>query len=159
MSVIRHVPIEPELAWLSWPGPWEIEMSVVVFVKSTPAFSGDETPRAELFGDESEGCYWALEPVFRRIEEHCGLFIDEYDTAAFPPDRVGCLREELGRALKELAERPESWEVSTGTEVSPNPRELVQRVLRSDVLGVIEQMKALADEAIDSGAYLIFSGE
>lgn len=134
-------------------------MSVSVFLMKEPDFTGDERPRLDIFDEPNEVLYFALEPVFRRIEQRCGLLIDLCGTVTFPADTLGLLREELQRAEGELCEEPDSWQVSVGTEISPVRRELVQDVARSAVLDTVKRLVDLIDEADDQRAYLVFSGD
>jgi hypothetical protein len=128
-------------------------------VKANPEFCGDEEPIDELFTDDAEAYYWALTPFFHRVEERCGLLIDQYGTTTFSPQQTAVLRDALREERQLVLLSPQTWAVALRTEVKPHYRELTAHVERESVLQHIDRLDSGVAQALNDRAYLIFSGD
>src|SRR3954463_10805510 len=83
--------------------------------------------------DNTGGYYWFLHPLFERLAEKTGQYIDLYGDAEFRGDDLSSLRQTLLEAQRLVAAQPERWPVCRGTVAMPNatlpvPRESFQEV-------------------------------
>src|SRR3954447_16331769 len=107
--------------------------------------------------DDTGGYYWFLHPLFHRLAEKTGQYIDLYGNAEFRGDDLLLLRQTLVEARQWVEAQPERWSVHVGTASMPNatppvpPWEVFKEVERSKFLDVLDTLRAIVDHASSAG--------
>jgi hypothetical protein len=105
----------------------------------------DDADRIAL---DDDGYYWFLHPLFERLRDECGKYIDLYGDALFSRDDFARLRRLLSDA--ELLARKEprrTFPVRIGKQLRPVVKDVYAEVDRAKLLDLIFRFRALIDEA------------
>jgi hypothetical protein len=97
---------------------------------------------------EDDGYYWFLHPLFERLRDECGKYIDPYGDALFSRDDFARLRRLIGDA--ELLTRKEprrAFPVRIGKQLHPVVKDVYAEVDRAKLLDLLRRFRALIDEA------------
>ena len=106
-----------------------------------------------------DGYYWLLHPLFERLRDETGKYIDLYGDATFSRDDYPRLRHLLDEADVIARRQPQTWEVHVGTQVQPARKELYCTVHRDKVLKIIRTLRGMVDAADKLGGYLECRGD
>jgi hypothetical protein len=142
----------------SRPGEVATEAPVVSF------FDEGQGP-GPRYDDDTGGYYWFLEPLFQRLVEKTGQYIDLYGDAEFRGDDLKALRETLREARQLVEAQPERWSVYLGMASMPNatppvaPWEVLKEVERSKFLEIIDTLLEIVDHASAHGTAVICFGD
>jgi hypothetical protein len=96
---------------------------------------------------EDDGYYWFLHPLFERLREETGKYIDLYGGALFSRNDWPRLRALLREAEAMANRQPVKWEVCVGTQLHPVEKKLYRAVVRDELLQRIATFKTLIDVA------------
>jgi hypothetical protein len=94
-----------------------------------------------------DGYYWFLHPLFERLRDESGKYLDLYGDAVFTRDDYPRLRRLLDEADRIAQGQPRSWEVHVGTELRPTRKEIYRVVERENLLGIISTFRRMVDVA------------
>jgi len=94
-----------------------------------------------------DGYYWFLHPLFERLRDQCGKYIDLYGDALFTRDDFSRLRELLDEASALAKAKPATWNVHVGTQLQPTRKELYAAVSREQLLTLIKAMRNMVETA------------
>jgi hypothetical protein len=97
-----------------------------------------------------DGCYWFLHPLFERLREQCGKYIDLYGDATFTRDDFPRLRRLLDEAERLAREQPETWKVHVGTQLerkTMKETKVYQAVRREQVLSFVVTLRCMIERA------------
>ena len=123
------------------------------------------TPRsaAEFFvsfdDDDNGGYYWFLHPLFERLAQATGQYIDLYGSAEFRGDDLVALDGTLREARQLVLAQPQRWSVHVGTQTAPVRRELFKDVERSTFLALIDGLIDLVTQARTTGRPVVCLGD
>ncbi len=115
--------------------------------------------------DDTGGYYWFLHPLFARLAEKTGQYIDLYGDAEFRGDDLELLRQTLLEARQLVATHPEQWSVYVGTSSMPNatppvpPWKVFKKVERSKFLSLLDALLAIVDRASSTGVPVVCVGD
>lgn len=119
----------------------------------------------EKYEDDTGGYYAFLHPLFSRLAEKTGQYIDLHGDAEFRGDDLQLLRQTLLEARQLVATQPERWSVHTGTSSMPNatpplpPWEVSKEVERSKFLSMLDTLIAIVDRARSTGGAVVCFGD
>lgn len=108
---------------------------------------------------EDDGYYWFLHPLFERLRDESGKYLDLYGGATFTRDDFPRLHRLLDEAQAMAARQPATWKVHVGTQLHPVPKELYQLIHRVKLVQLIESFRRLVDAAEASGAEIEALGD
>jgi len=108
---------------------------------------------------EDDGYYWFLHPLFERLREQSGKYIDLYGDAFFTRDDLPRLRTLLSEAESMARRQPLTWEVHVGTQSHPVKKELYRTVNREDLLKLIFAFRGLVEAADENDAQIECIGD
>ena len=97
----------------------------------------------------SEGYYWFLHSLLERLQSETGQYIDLYGDAWFSGATLSALERMVAEAIRLVQAQPATWQVHTGTQTSPEHKELYAQVEKDrfqDLLHKWEQIIARARE-------------
>lgn len=124
---------------------------------------GARWPAAEscvLFDDdENGGYYWFLHPLFERLAQSTGQYIDLYGSAEFRGDDLAALNGTLFEARELVLAQPERWSVHVGTQTAPVRCELFKDVERPKFLALIDGLVDLVKQARKTGRPIVCDGD
>jgi hypothetical protein len=115
--------------------------------------------------DDTGGYYWFLHPLFSRLAEQTGQYIDLYGDAEFRGENLQLLRDTLLEARQRVAIQPERWSVFLGMSSMPNATppapswEVFKEVERAKFLGMLETLLAIVDRASSTGVPVVCFGD
>jgi hypothetical protein len=130
-------------------------MSLDIRVHGGKSRSG-ETP---MLSFDHDGYYLFLHPLFERLRDESGKYIDLYGDARFTHDDFPRLRDLLAEAELMTRRQPTTWEVHIGTQLKPVVKELYQTVNRDALLKLIDTFRTMVDTADEAGGYLECTGD
>ncbi|MGI8978450.1 MAG: hypothetical protein ACR2FY_04430 [Pirellulaceae bacterium] len=97
---------------------------------------------------ESDGYYWFLDPLFKTtLLQDTGQCIDLYGHAVFEGENLRTLRRFLAQARAIVQSQPETWDVHTGTQVTPVYKEFYSPVERERFLELIAEWERIVRRA------------
>lgn len=96
---------------------------------------------------DSEGYYWFLHPLFVKLYEKTGEYIDLYGDASFEGASLEALRDTLEQGKQMVAAQPETWEVHHGTQTVPVHKELYEPVSRAKFQRFLEEFREIVAKA------------
>ena len=114
------------------------------------------SPRAAF---RSDGYYWFLHPLFERLRNSHGKYIDLYGDAEFRKSELPLIERLLNDAESLISSQPPRWEVHVGTQTGPVKRELYAEVDRPSFVHLIAQLRAVLSAAETSGSGIRFIGD
>lgn len=106
-----------------------------------------------------DGYYWFLHPLFERLRDQCGKYIDLYGDAVFTRDDYPRLRQLLDEAVELAKQQPQSWDVHVGTQLGPTRKELYKPVQREQLLKLIATLGSVIDVAERMGGQVECVGD
>lgn len=109
-----------------------------------------------------DGCYWFLHPLFERLREQCGKYIDLYGDATFTRDDFPRLRRLLDEAETLAAEQPETWKVHVGTQFDRKTQKetpVYKAVRREQVLSFVATLRRMIERAESLGGRIECLGD
>ena len=124
--------------------------------KSPPA-PGE--PAVSFDDDENGGYYWFLHPLFAKLAETTGQYIDLYGNAEFRGESLDALGEALHEACRLIREQPARWMVHVGTQTAPTHREVFKEVERSKFEALLEQFSTIVARSKATGLPVICLGD
>lgn len=117
-------------------------------------------PRAPLaITLNDDGYYWALHPLFERLRDECGKYVDLYGDALFARDDYPRLRRLLDEAEAMAKQQPKEWKVLVGTQLQPTRKELYRTVARDNLIEIITTLRNMVDAADEIGGVLECTGD
>jgi hypothetical protein len=108
---------------------------------------------------DDHGPYWFLHPLFERLRDQTGQYIDLYGDALFSGDALAALERVVAEARELVASQPEAWQVHVGTQLSPEQRELYRPAERARMLALLEQWGAVVQRARALGLPVVCLGD
>ena len=135
-------------------------MSLDVYVqpKAEMPRIGDESEHICSFVDD-EGYYWFLYPLFEKLREETGEFIDLYGGATFSGVALDALAQTIVEAHKLVDAQPDSWEVVTGVITKPVRKEVRASVNKQQMKMLLAKLEEAVSKAKTRGAYVTFWGD
>jgi len=109
--------------------------------------------------DADEGPYWFLHPLFERLRDETGEYIDLYGTAAFRGGALDDLARTFAAARSLVAAQPDRWDVVTGLELRPHPGEVRATVEKGRMNLLLDALEEGVRRAKAEDASLIFWGD
>src|SRR6187431_1966332 len=95
----------------------------------------------------NDGYYWFLHPLFERLRDQCGKYVDLYGDALFTRDDYPRLRSLLDEAAALAKGKPATWSIHVGTQLKPTRKELYAAVSREQLLTLIEAIRNMVEMA------------
>ncbi len=120
---------------------------------------GSQDEAGPLLSFDNDGYYWFLHPLFARLREQCGKYLDLYGDTQLTRDDYPRLRRLLDEADQMARRQPKTWKVHVGTQLRPTKQELYRNVNRDDLLKIIATMRSMIDTADKLGGYLECTGD
>lgn len=94
-----------------------------------------------------DGYYWFLHPLFQRLRDESGKYVDLYGDALFTRADYPRLRRLLDEADSMARRQPQAWEVHVGTQLQPGRKEIYRTVERASLLKIIDTLRNMVDVA------------
>ncbi|MGF6350848.1 hypothetical protein [Variovorax sp. W2I14] len=109
---------------------------------------------------ECDGYYWFLHPWFKALYQETGKYVDLYgDCHLHSGNGLLNLHSKISEALVAAQRQPSNWVVHTGTQLRPKVKELYSTVDRKRMVQVIEEFRALLEEAHNTNATVVCLGD
>ena len=134
-----------------------MSLDVYLQVKPGPPRVGGDHEFVCAFDDD--GYYWFLYPLFKRLAEETGKWIDLYDGAVFGGETLEALARTLASARSLVEVNPDVWEVVTGTRAVPVPEEVRSLVDKAEMFAQLDRLEAAIEIARETAAYISFIGD
>lgn len=109
-----------------------------------------------------DGCYWFLHPLFERLREQCGKYVDLYGDATFTRDDFPRLRRLLDEAETLVKQQPETWKVHVGTQFDSKTQKetkVYNAVRREQVLSFVATLRRMMERAESLGGQIECLGD
>ena len=111
------------------------------------------------FSFEDDGYYWYLHPLFEKMAERIGVYIDLYGDAEFGTGTIVHIESLLTEADELISQQPDEWEVHTGTQSHPVEKELYSKVRKLEFINKMLILRKMVSEVKDNGGKLVFVGD
>ncbi len=108
---------------------------------------------------DDDGYYWFLYPYIERLRAVTGQYIDLYDHASFSEQDVVALEQMLLTVRAHVESQPHTWEVSIGTQVTPDIKEVYETVQRKQFLKLITRFQQVVTRAKELGRPVVCLGD
>lgn len=110
---------------------------------------------------DDNGYYWFLYPLFERLAEETGQWIDLYDGAVFGGETLDALARTLASARSLVEVQPAVWEVISGIRSVPVPvpEEVRCRIEKAKMIALLDGLEAGVRRARETGTYITFFGD
>ena len=135
-------------------------MALDVYVQPTadmPRISDDYEHICSFI--DNEGYYWFLYPLFEKLKEETGEYIDLCGAAIFGGNGLDALARTVNTARKRVAEQPEVWEVVTGIITEPVHEEIRLTVNKQQMVMLLDKLEDAVDHAKATRSYVTFWGD
>src|SRR5437763_214199 len=106
-----------------------------------------------------DGYYWFLAPLFGRLQSETRQFIDLYGDATFSDSRLAALERMLAEALRLVQAQPATWRVHTGTQISPERKDLYDEVSKDRFLTLLKKWEEIVARAKKIGKPVVCFGD
>ena len=107
----------------------------------------------------SDGYYWFLHPLFERLRSETGQYIDLYGDASFSGTSLSALERMVVDATMLVQAQPATWQVHTGTQMSPEHKELYENVQKDRFLALLANWKEIIARAKKIGKPVVCFGD
>lgn len=131
-------------------------MAVDITVHSPQDPKGSQVPMLTL---KSDGYYWFLHPLFSALAERTGRYIDLYGDATFRAHELAHLDRLLSEARALVAQQPEQWQVSCGTQTYPAEKEIMETVTREHFRALLDHFEQIVNTAKKSNGVIKCVGD
>ncbi len=108
---------------------------------------------------EDDGYYWFLHPLFEKMANSIGIYIDLYGHAQFKKDNIVYLESLLKEAYLMILDKPDYWDVHTGTQTAPIEKEIYSKVSKSQFIEKLDVLSSMVSEVKNSDSKMVFSGD
>jgi hypothetical protein len=108
---------------------------------------------------ENDGYYWYLHPLFERLAQETGQYIDLYGDAVFAGEQLAALERILTEAQHQILSEPSEWSVHIGFELAPPHRESRREVYREEMLRLLALWMQVISQAKSSGHSVVCIGD
>ncbi|HEV3146083.1 MAG TPA: hypothetical protein VGZ47_19505 [Gemmataceae bacterium] len=108
---------------------------------------------------DSDGYYWYLHPLFEKLRDETGEYVDLYGDAWFDGDNLEAFQRMLEQARNLVSQEPESWQVHTGTQIQPEHKELYAEVTKERFLELLSSLNKIANRAKELGRRVVCFGD
>lgn len=106
-----------------------------------------------------DGYYWFLHPLFERLRDESGKYVDLYGDTLFTRDDFPRLRRLLDEAVRIAQRQPQAWKVLVGTQLRPTQKEIYRTVERDNLFKIIATLRNMVEVADELGGYLECIGD
>lgn len=103
--------------------------------------------------------YCFLHPLLERLATETGQYIDLYDDASFVGENLSALERMVTEARKLIQAQPSTWEVHTGTQLTPEHKELYTEVSRTRFLALLDDWERIIVRAKEIGRPVVCFGD
>jgi hypothetical protein len=121
--------------------------------------NGRQTQAGLAISFNDDGYYWFLHPLFERLRDESGKYVDLYGDARFTRDDYPRLRRLLDEADGMARRQPKAWEVHVGTQLQPMRKEIYRTVERDNLIEIISTLRKMVDVADELGGVLECIGD
>ena len=108
---------------------------------------------------DNDAPYWFLHPLFERLREETGEYIDLYGDASFFGEQLAALKQVLAEARRLAAAQPDTWQVHVGTKMAPVHQELYAPLDRASLIALIEAWERVVMRAEQLGRPVVCFGD
>jgi hypothetical protein len=108
---------------------------------------------------ENDGYYWYLHPLFEKMHERIGIYIDLFGDAEFGKETIVHMESLLTEAENLISEQPDGWNVHTGKQTHPQEKELYSKVKKLDFMNKLSILRKMVSEIKNNDGRLIFVGD
>jgi len=108
---------------------------------------------------ENDGYYWYLHPLFEKMAESIGIYIDLYGDAEFNKDNIVHLESLLAEANNMISKEADYWNVHTGTQTKPEHKEIYSKVSKTNFINKLNFLGKLVTEVKENNLKLVFFGD
>ena len=98
-------------------------------------------------------------PSLSALAEHTGRYIDLYGDATFRAHELSHLERLLWEARSLVAQQPEKWQVSCGTQTYPVEREIMESVTRERFSALLDHFEQIVRTAKESNGVIQCIGD
>lgn len=103
--------------------------------------------------------YCFLHPLFGKLADEMGQYIDLYGDASFAGEGLAALKRTLAEARRLAEAQPDTWQVHIGIQISPVRRELYERLDRAVLLDLLTAWDRVVARAEESGRPVVCFGD
>src|SRR5262249_15998931 len=107
----------------------------------------------------SDGYYCFLHPLFERLRTETGQYIDLYGDASFFGDSLSALERVVADAKRLVLSQPATWRVHTGTQLTPEHKELYADVEKNRFLALLGRWEQIIARAKEIGHPVVCLGD
>lgn len=108
---------------------------------------------------EDDGYYWFLEPLFQELYEKTEVYVDLYGAVSLKGEDLAALEQVIASAIDLVATQPETWQVCTGTQITPERKHFFQTVERDHFLAQLAQFQQIIARAKELGQPVVCFGD
>jgi len=118
---------------------------------------GDDVKYQMSFDDD--GYYWYLYPLFEKMYQRIGIYIDLYGDATFNSSNMIHLEDLIEEAKKQVEKEPFVWKVHLGTQTHPKKKERYKEVRKEEFLAKLQLLSSMVNQAKKPSCKLVFIGD
>jgi hypothetical protein len=108
---------------------------------------------------DNDGYYVFLHPLFERLREETGEYIDLYGDASFLGASLAALERMVADAETLVMAQPTTWQVHAGTQTSPEHKEVYAEVHQDRFLTLLKKWKQIMARARETGMPVVCFGD
>ncbi|MCA9068371.1 MAG: hypothetical protein KDA84_05585 [Planctomycetaceae bacterium] len=108
---------------------------------------------------EPEAYFWFLHPLFERLAQDHGKYIDLYEGCAFTPEELHLFEDFLADAEVLVRQQELRFRVHVGTQTHPIEKELFIEVGRESYLGFLASLRSAVQSCAEGAKPLCFYGD
>jgi len=108
---------------------------------------------------ENEAFYWFMYPHFEKLRNTHGIYIDLYGDAKFSKVNINLLDKIISETLEEIAPKPRSWEVHTGTQTHPVVKEIYSNVNKDKFTEFLNKLGQMIELVKTESGTITFIGD
>jgi hypothetical protein len=133
-------------------------MSLQAYLSPTPVQSTRQFNAAPVLTFDDNGYYWFLEPIFAKIRETTGQYIDLYGEADFYEGALLALQDALEEAHDLVSSQPDHWDVIVGRYIDPDEN-IYCPVKKQEFVALLQRFEDAIRNALLHQQHLVFLGD
>jgi hypothetical protein len=97
--------------------------------------------------------------LFEKLQSETGQCIDLYGGASFTGSSLSALERIVAEAIRIVQTQPQTWQVHTGTQLSPEGKELYSEVKKDRFLELLHTWEQIISRAKQIGKPVVCFGD
>ncbi len=119
----------------------------------------DSQPSEPSLWLSSDGYYWFLYPLIKKLQSETGQYIDLYGDALFTGASLSALERMIVEAIGLVQAKPATWQVHTGTQLRPEHKEFYADVEKDRFIALLQKWQQIIERAKEISKPVVCFGD